>query len=198
MSVPLAKRKFLQYHILMNVQYTLIRAKRKSIGIRVSDTGEIIVRAPKRMPVQEIEAVLQRHMDWIEKNQKKTQRRQAWFSSLDKTQTMQLRLLAKERLTEKTAYFAARMGLTCQKITITSAKRRLGSCSTNGNICYSLYLLLYPDAAIDYVVVHELAHLIEPNHSKNFYNVIACYLPDWQARKDLLQPEYMQNPLEET
>ena len=71
MSVPLAKRKFLQYHIFMNVQYTLIRAKRKSIGIRVSDTGEIIVRAPKRMPAQEIEAVLQRHMDWIEKNQKK-------------------------------------------------------------------------------------------------------------------------------
>ena len=88
------------------------------------------------------------------------------------------------------------MGLTYEKISITSAKKRLGSCSTRGSICYSLYLLLYPDAAVDYVVVHELAHLVEPNHSKNFYAVIDRYLPDWQARKALLQPAYMRNPLD--
>ena len=87
------------------------------------------------------------------------------------------------------------MGLTYEKITITSAKKRLGSCSIKGNICYSLYLLLYPDTAIDYVVVHELAHLVEPNHSKRFYDVIEQFLPDWEERRKLLQPEHMHNPL---
>lgn len=195
MIAPLAKREILRYHILMNVQYTLIRAKRKSIGIRISSTGEIVVRAPQYTSEQEIEAVLQRHSDWIEKNQKKILARQMWFESLDRKQTNQLRKMAKERLSQKTAYFASRMGLTYQSISITSAKQRLGSCSADGRICYSLYLLMYPDAAIDYIVVHELAHLIELNHSKDFYKVIECYLPDWQERKKLLQPEYMQNPL---
>lgn len=179
----------------MNIQYTLIRAKRKSIGIRISDTGELIVRAPQRTPIGEIEAVLQKHTDWIETNQQKVQNRQIWYTRLDKEQTEQLRQSAKVRLTRKTAYFAAKMGLVYNKITITSAKKRLGSCNTNGSICYSLYLLLYPDAAIDYVVVHELAHLVEPNHSKRFYDVIAQFFPDWKERRQLLQPEYMQNPL---
>lgn len=192
---PLAKREFLRYHILMNVQYTLIRAKRKSIEIKVSNTGEVIVRAPLYTTTQKIESVLQQRSAWIEKIRKKMLAQQTWFDNLDHRQTEQLREMAKERLAEKTAYFASRMGLTYQKITITSAKKRLGSCSADGKICYSLYLLLYPDAAIDYVVVHELAHLVELNHSKNFYKVIECYLPDWQERRELLQPEYMQNPL---
>lgn len=180
---------------LGNIQYSLIRAKRKSIGIRISDTGEIIVRAPQRTPLAEIEAVLQEHTSWIEKGLKKAQNRQVWYDRLDKEQMERLRQLAKVRLTRKTAYFAAIMGLTYEKVTITSAKKRLGSCSIKGNICYSLYLLLYPDTAIDYVVVHELAHLVEPNHSKRFYDVIEQFLPDWEERRKLLQPEHMHNPL---
>lgn len=186
----------MQYHIPMNIQYTLIRTNRKSIGIRISDTGEVIVRAPRRTPVQEIEAILHRHTKWIEKNQQRATARQAQLNNLDEEQTEQLRQLAKVFLAKKTEYFAALMGLTYKKITITSAKKRLGSCSTSGSICYSLYLLLYPDAAVDYVVVHELAHLVQPNHSEKFYQVIQRYLPDWQARRALLQPAYMRNPLE--
>lgn len=180
---------------LKNIQYTLIRANRKSIGIRISDAGKIIVRAPQRTPLAEIESVLQKHTSWIEKSLKKVQNRQIWYDRLDKEQIERLRQLAKVRLTRKTAHFAVAMGLTYEKITITSAKKRLGSCSTQGSICYSLYLLLYPDAAIDYVVVHELAHLVEPNHSKQFYNVIEQFLPDWEERRKLLHPEYMHNPL---
>lgn len=186
----------MQYYILMNIQYTLIRTNRKSIGIRISDTGEVIVRAPQRTSVREIESVLIKHTKWIEKNKRRAADRQMQLDNLDEEQTEQLRQLAKVYLTRKTEYFAALMGLTYKKITITRAKKRLGSCSTSGSICYSLYLLLYPDAAVDYVVVHELAHLVEPNHSKKFYDVIACYLPDWQARREMLQPAYMRNPLE--
>lgn len=153
------------------------------------------MRAPRYTPVGEIELVLQQHIAWIEKNKQRVADRQTQLGVLDREQIEQLRQLAKIRLTKKTEFFAARMGLTYEKITITSAKKRLGSCSTRGSICYSLYLLLYPDAAVDYVVVHELAHLVEPNHSKNFYAVVERYLPDWQARRALLQPAHMRNPL---
>ena len=79
------------------------------------------------------------------------------------------------------------MGLNYGRITITSAKKRFGSCSSVGNISYSYRLMLYPEAAREYVVVHELAHLVEMNHSKKFYEVIAKILPDYKYRKKLLK-----------
>jgi predicted metal-dependent hydrolase len=79
------------------------------------------------------------------------------------------------------------MGLKYGRITITSAKKRFGSCSTAGNISYSYRLMLYPEEAREYVVVHELAHLVQMNHSKEFYNIIAKVLPDYKYRKKMLK-----------
>ena len=79
------------------------------------------------------------------------------------------------------------MGLKFSRITITGAKTRFGSCSSKGNISYSYRLLLYPDAAIDYVVVHELAHLVKMNHSAQFYKIIESVLPDYKERIRLLK-----------
>jgi len=79
------------------------------------------------------------------------------------------------------------MSLKHGRITITSAKTRFGSCSSKGNISYSYRLMLYPEAAREYVVVHELAHLLEMNHSKRFYAIIEKYLPDYKERKKLLK-----------
>ena len=79
------------------------------------------------------------------------------------------------------------MGLKYGRITITSAKTRFGSCSSKGRISYSYRLMLYPEAARDYVVVHELAHLVEMNHSKRFYDVIEKFMPDYKERKRMLK-----------
>ena len=78
-------------------------------------------------------------------------------------------------------------GLKYNRITITSAKTRFGSCTTQKNISFSYRLMLYPELAREYVVVHELAHLIEMNHSKKFYAIIEKYLPDYKERKKLLK-----------
>lgn len=101
----------MQYHILMNIQYTLIRTNRKSIGIRISDTGEVIVRAPRYTPVGEIETILQQHAAWIEKNKQRSVDRQMRFDSLDREQTEQLRQLAKIRLTKKDGVFCCPHGI---------------------------------------------------------------------------------------
>ena len=99
----------------------------------------------------------------------------------------ELRKCAKEILPLKTAYFANLMGLKYGRITITGAKTRFGSCSSKGNISYSFRLMTYPDEALDYVVVHELAHLVEMNHSPRFYNIVEQVLPDYKERKKLLK-----------
>ena len=95
--------------------------------------------------------------------------------------------LAKAELPRRTAYFAKIMGVTPKSVKITSAKKRFGSCSGQNGICYSWRLMLYPSEAIDYVVVHELAHIRQKNHSPAFYREIEKILPDYKARAKLLK-----------
>lgn len=81
------------------------------------------------------------------------------------------------------------MGAEPQYVGITSAKKRFGSCTAQNGINYSKYLILYPAEAVEYVVVHELAHTRHHNHSKEFYNLISRYMPDYKAKERLLLPE---------
>lgn len=79
------------------------------------------------------------------------------------------------------------MGISYGELKFSSALRRWGSCSPEGNINISWYLLFAPVEAIDYVLVHELAHRVEFNHSKAFWAVVERYVPDYKIRKKLLQ-----------
>ena len=90
-------------------------------------------------------------------------------------------------LPERVAYWAARMGVEPAGITITAARTRFGSCSGKNRLSFSLYLMDYPAEAIEYVVVHELAHIEHHNHSAAFYKLIEQYLPDYRSRIKLLK-----------
>ena len=90
-------------------------------------------------------------------------------------------------LSAKAEYYSALMGVDFGRISIMSAKTRFGSCSSKGNIAFSYRLMLYPEAAVDYVVVHELAHRKEMNHSKAFYKIVEDILPDYKERRKLLR-----------
>lgn len=79
------------------------------------------------------------------------------------------------------------MGLTPAGIKITSAEKRFGSCSAKDSLCFSYRLMLYPPDAVDYVVVHELAHIRHKNHGKQFYALIAQVMPDYKERERLLK-----------
>jgi predicted metal-dependent hydrolase len=106
---------------------------------------------------------------------------------LSKEEIERLRTFAREALSAKTKYYADIMGIKYGRVRITTAKTRFGSCSARGDISYSLRLMLYPEEAIDYVVVHELAHIKEMNHSKNFYAIIEKVMPDYKLRKRMLK-----------
>ncbi len=90
-------------------------------------------------------------------------------------------------LPEGVKRYAALLGVQPASVRVTRAKTRFGSCSTKGALCFSLRLFRYPKEAVDYVIVHELAHLIHPDHSPAFHRLVASVFPDHKARRALLK-----------
>lgn len=164
-------------------KFELIRSKRKTVALTVTKELKPLVRAPLRMPLREIEEFVCRHADWLQKQLIELERREKQFcNSLTSERITELKQEAAVVLPQRAAYYAEQMGVSPAGVKITSAKTRYGSCSYKNSICFSYRLMLFPIEQIDYVVVHELAHIIEKNHSARFYNVIFRYLPDYKLR----------------
>lgn len=86
-----------------------------------------------------------------------------------------------------TSEWAARMGVQAKSVAVSSAKSRWGSCSADNSIRYTFRLLYAPKEIIEYVAVHELAHIRHKNHSPRFWQEVASYIPDWKNRRDWLK-----------
>ena len=91
------------------------------------------------------------------------------------------------RIPPRVAYFQAKMGVKSKSIKIMELKHRWASCTTNGNLNFHWKCMMAPLTIIDYIVVHELAHLIHANHSTAFWNVVDQVMPDFQDRKNWLR-----------
>jgi predicted metal-dependent hydrolase len=167
--------------------YTIIRSKRKTLAIQITRELEIIVRSPQRLAKREIDRFVQAHQDWIDAHLQK----QAAYRDTHPAPTQEdlaaLRKQALQEIPPRVEHFAGVMGLSPTGIKITSAKTRFGSCSPVNSLCFSCRLMAYPSEAIDYVVVHELAHIVHKNHGKAFYALVGSILPDYKARKALLR-----------
>jgi len=176
-----------------NVQ--LIRTKRKTLGIYIRPDGTVEVRAPLRLPQRDIEHFVQEKAAWITEKQQLVQQRQANALPLTPELEKQCRKQAKAILPGRVAHFAAIMGVQPTAMRITGATTRWGSCSSKGSVNFSWRLMLCDDDVIDYVVVHELAHLREMNHSPRFWAIVAGVLPDYKRRKAKLskQPALLGN-----
>jgi predicted metal-dependent hydrolase len=97
------------------------------------------------------------------------------------------RARAREVFEDRVAHFAPRMGLSCRAVRITDARGRWGSCSPSGTLNLAWRLVMAPPGVVDYVIVHELAHLVEMNHSRRFWDCVAGVLPDHRARRAWLR-----------
>ena len=168
------------------MNYEIIYSKRRTVALSVKD-ARLIVRAPFGTKSSVIEKMIRSHEKWITSHIEKQMTRVSEEISLTESDIARYKKTARSVLCAKAEYYSKLMGLQYGRITITSAKTRYGSCSSSGNISFSWRLMLKPDAAIDYVVVHELAHLVEMNHSKRFYAVVEKVLPDYKERKMLLK-----------
>ncbi len=97
------------------------------------------------------------------------------------------RAQAREVFEKRLQYYSQLTGLTCKKVRISSARTRWGSCSTSGTISFTWRLVMAPQAIIDYVVVHELAHTHVHNHGPDFWAQVRAILPDYAARRAWLK-----------
>lgn len=165
------------------MEYELIYSERKTLAVQITQDGSIKVRAPRRMTKSRIEQFLAQKEAWILDKQKKIKENAVKKQSMGFTDQEKRRYkeAAKKIFLEKTSYYADIMGVTYHRITIREQKTRWGSCSSQGNLNFNWKLILAPAKVQDYVVIHELAHRIEMNHSSNFYRVVADVMPDYKV-----------------
>lgn len=166
--------------------YELVRSNRKTIAIQVKEDGRIVVRAPWSVTEKRAEQFLFEKSEWIRTQQEKLKRAQEnQYVITDEMRQSGIRM-AKRVIPERVEYYAGIMGVSYGRITIREQKTRWGSCSSKGNLNFNWRLMLMPEGVLDYVVVHELAHRIEMNHSKDFWAAVEKVLPDYRERRAVL------------
>ena len=154
--------------------YTLIRSNRKTIAIELRP-GEIIVRAPVYATKEQIDAHIRSREQWIRKHQQT-------LPSVEPLSMEEVRALAERALKTippRVAHYASLLGVTYGRITIRNQRTRWGSCSSKGNLNFNCMLMLTPLEVVDSVIVHELCHLKEMNHSDRFYREVLKVYPDY-------------------
>lgn len=160
----------------------LIRARRKTLSIRITQEGNLEIRAPLGMPKGEIEAFLKEKAQWIETHRAKVlaEYTQGQEAPLGEEEILTLAEQMRQGLPEKLNRHAASMGVTFGRVTIRCQQTRWGSCSSGGNLNFNCLLMLAPEEVLDYVVVHELAHRKQMNHSALFWQEVARECPDYK------------------
>ena len=169
------------------ITYEWIRTRRRTIAVQIKEGGRVVVRTPCFVSRAQVEKFLEERRDWIIKNQKAL--KEVHEQKLRITEEMRREGIekAKKILPERVKYYACLMGVTYGRITIREQKTRWGSCSGRGNLNFNWKLTLMPNELLDYVVVHELAHRTEMNHSRNFWRIVEQVLPDYQERRRRLK-----------
>ncbi len=169
------------------VEYSIIRSRRRTLALEVTRQGTALVRAPLRAADADIARFVNSHRAWLEKHLSARLAYLAAHPEPSPEQVQTWRQQAKETLPPLVQQWAQHMGVQPVGITITSARTRFGSCSGRNRLSFSLYLMAYPADAIEYVVVHELAHIRHHDHSPAFYREVEAHLPDWKRRRALLR-----------
>ena len=162
--------------------YTIKRSRRRTIGIEVTADG-VLVRAPQRASTGEIQRAVASAEGWIEERMKRLegeQQRAVRAGLLSEEDIARLTARAKEYIPGRVAHYAPLIGVEPGRITIRKQKTKWGSCSSKGNLNFNCLLMLAPPEVIDAIVVHELCHLKQMNHSKKFYDEVLRVFPEYR------------------
>ncbi len=172
-----------------NADVSVIKSERKTISIQVKP-NEVIIRAPLRMKEKEIENFVETKRNWIEKHLKSVSEKQKLLQNIEpysEEETKNIIAKAKEIIPKKVEFYADKIGVTYNRITIRCQHTRWGSCSSKGNLNFNCMLVLLPDEIIDSVIVHELCHRKQMNHSAKFYDEIEKAFPDYNRCRQWLK-----------
>lgn len=163
--------------------YQLIRSRRRTLALEILRDGSLSVRAPRQISLEFINRFIEQRKKWIERNQRVAQERARSASKREaksEEEIEKLREQANQKLCERVKCLASLMGINHGRVKITNAKSRWGSCQRNGNLTFSWRLVMAPWPVIDYVVIHELTHLLEHNHSRRFWERVRRVYPEYK------------------
>lgn len=171
------------------------RSARKTVALEVKASGEVIARVPNRFLAADAEAFIERHRAWILKKVELTKVRELKmqelaFPKIEELTAKDIEAIQK-KLVEKTMFYARKMKVSVGRITIRNQKTRWGSCSSKGNLNFNYRLYYLPEELLEYVIVHELAHRRHMNHSKEFWEEVAFFYPDYKACRERLKEYHL-------
>ena len=168
---------------IVEIPCRIVRTSRKTMALQIEEDGQVTVRVPRTVTEAQAEEFARRHGEWILKTRKRVLQNASWRRSYTEAEKQTGKQRLSRKLEERLALFASVMGVSYGRVSIRDQRTRWGSCSGKGNLNFNWKLSLVPDEILDYVVVHELAHRIEMNHSANFWREVEKILPDYRERR---------------
>lgn len=166
-----------------NINCEIIRSRRRTSRIEINSEGILRLRVPMRTTKKRVREIIEENRDWIEKHLTIALRERERIESLPPLTDEDIRRLteeAAEYIPLRAARYAAILGVSYGRITIRCQRKRWGSCSRAGNLSFNCLLMLTPPEVIDAIVVHELCHRLEMNHSERFYRHVLKVYPEYR------------------
>lgn len=161
----------------------IVKSNRKTFSLEVKRDGSVILRAPTFASNRQIEEFYNKNKAWLEKhiieNEKITEESRS-YPAFTEDEIKALKARAKQYIPKRVEYWAEIIGVKYNSVSIRAQKTRWGSCSSKGNLNFNCLLMLTDTEAIDYVVIHELCHIKELNHSKRFWSLVETYMPNYK------------------
>ena len=168
------------------MDFEVIKSDRRTLAVEITRDGRILVRAPEKLSERSVLFFLKKNEDLILKKQEEMLRRPK-PRTISKQEAERYRKELKKTIYDRVAYWSDLTGLSCTGVRVTSARTRFGSCSGKNSLSFSLFLSLAREEEVDYVILHELCHTKEHNHSRRFYRLVERFMPDWRAREKKLK-----------
>lgn len=168
------------------ISFEIIRSRRKTAAIQLTPEGRVLLRCPMKTTAADARRFIDAHGDWI-RSHLKTMEKKPVLPAFSEAELAALTADAKAFFPERTVFFARQVGVSYGRITVRHQRSRWGSCSGQGNLNFNCLLMLAPPEVRDYVIVHELCHRLQMNHSPAFWAEVGRVMPDWQRRRRWLR-----------
>ncbi|MCQ2770694.1 MAG: M48 family metallopeptidase [Clostridia bacterium] len=171
-------------------EYKIIKSDRRTLSIEIKNDGSVLVRAPRRMNTKTIDDFVNQKRSWIVKHIQQAKNKLDSSEELEDFSKEDLNELNKKLraiLPNKLEYYSKLIGVEYYKVSYRCQKTRWGSCSSKNNLNFNILLAAMPEDILDYVVVHELCHIKQHNHSKKFWNEVEKIIPDYKLKRNWLK-----------